>query len=137
MDSVKQLLYLMPDPHSQSWVKVGKTKLPTFQMRIGNYQQGNGPNYTVTWPYCWIGDLKVIDKLELEIKKLFDRNRPLRGRGYTEWVEGYSIVTIRPVIQDIIDGYGYLALPVDDDLLPITVDNVDDVQRRYKNAKKI
>mgnify|MGYP003669705474 CR=1 FL=1 len=100
---IKQLLYLMPDPHSvDTWVKAGKTKLPTFQMRIGNYQQGNGPNYQVKWPMCWIGEKSVVDKLE------------------------------QTKINEIVRGYKYKVESVDTQFLPITVDNVAEVQDHYK-----
>ena len=130
---IKQLLYLMPDPHSvDTWVKAGKTKLPTFQMRIGNYQQGNGPNYQVIWPMCWIGEKSVVDKLEQTIMNLFKDQRPLKGRGYTEWVKDETIESITDKINEIVQGYKYKVEPVDKQFLPITVDNVAYVQDHYK-----
>ena len=129
---IKQLLYLMPCPQGKRWVKAGKTKLPTFQMRIGNYQQGNGPNYTVIWPMCWIGEKTVIDKLEQTIMTIFKEQRPKQGRGFTEWIIDETIETMTEKINTIIHGYGYLVEAVDKDLLPITVDNVVSVQDHYK-----
>ena len=122
----------MPCPQGKRWVKAGKTKLPTFQMRIGNYQQGNGPNYTVIWPMCWIGEKTVIDKLEQTIMTIFKEQRPKQGRGFTEWIIDETIETMTEKINTIILGYGYLVEAVDKDLLPITVDNVVSVQDHYK-----
>lgn len=130
-----QLLYLMPDPHAKNWVKAGKSKLPTFQMRIGNYQQGNGPNYKVTWPHCWIGEKTAVDNLERTIMTLFKEQRPLQGRGYTEWIENETVESMISKIDEIVRGYGFKVEPVEQDLLPITVDNVKQVQDRYMSEK--
>ena len=63
-----RLLYLMDNPHGGNSVKVGSSGLAKYQTRIGNYQQGNGPDYLVTWPICYIGEESIINRLEERIK---------------------------------------------------------------------
>ena len=66
-DIVLRLLYLMDNPHGGLSVKVGSSGLEKYPTRIGNYQQGNGPDYLVTWPVCYIGEQSVVNRLEERI----------------------------------------------------------------------
>jgi hypothetical protein len=66
---------------------------------------------------------------------LFKEQRPLQGRGYTEWIENETVESMTSKIDEIVRGYGFKVKPVEQDLLPITVDNVKQVQDRYMSEK--
>jgi hypothetical protein len=117
-DITLRLLYLMDNPHGGASVKVGTSGLAKFPTRIGNYQQGNGPDYLVTWPMCFIGEESVINRLEERIKDILEHDRLESRLG--EWYDNHTAETIAPKIQSIIQGNHYKVKPLDDDFLPIT-----------------
>ena len=84
---------------------------------------------------AWIGEQTEIEAMEREVKKEFKKDILYEGRGYSEWVSGYSAHTIKPIIQDIIDGFRFKVPPVAAEHLPITVDNLPQVQERYLNEQ--
>lgn len=116
-DITLRLLYLMNNPHGGNSVKVGSSGLSKYQTRIGNYQQGNGPDYLVTWPICYIGEQSVINRLEERIKDSLEHDRLESRLG--EWYDNHTAETIAPKIEAIIDGNRFKVRKVDSKFLPI------------------
>ena len=117
-DIVFRLLYLMDNPHGGLSVKVGSSGLEKYPTRIGNYQQGNGPDYLVTWPVCYIGEQSVVNRLEERIKTVLEHNRLESRLG--EWYDNHTVTTITPKIDDIIQGSHFKVKKVEDKFLPIS-----------------
>ena len=116
-DIVFRLLYLMDNPHGGLSVKVGSSGLEKYPTRIGNYQQGNGPDYLVTWPVCYIGEQSVVNRLEERIKTVLEHNRLESRLG--EWYDNHTVTTITPKIDDIIQGSHFKVKKVESKFLPI------------------
>jgi len=137
MKNTLHLFYLMPTPDSSEDVKVGITRLEVSQIRLGTYQQALGPRLMARWEMAWIGEQTEIEAMEREVKKEFKKDILYEGRGYSEWVSGYSAHTIKPLIEEIIQGFRFKVFQVDAEFLPITVDNLHNVQERYLNEQTI
>jgi hypothetical protein len=135
MKNTTHLFYLLPTPDDSDDVKVGITRLEVSQIRLGTYQQALGPRLMARWEVAWIGEQTEIEAMEREVKKEFRKDILYEGRGYSEWVSGYSAHTIKPVIQEIIDGFRFKVTLVAAEHLPITVDNLPQVQERYLNEQ--
>ena len=112
-----RLLYLMDNPHGGHSVKVGSSGLVKYQTRIGNYQQGNGPDYLVTWPICYIGEQSVVNRLEERIKDTLEHDRLESRLG--EWYDNHTAKTIAPKIEEIIEGNHFKIKQVEKKFLPI------------------
>ena len=112
-----RLLYLMDNPHGGNSVKVGSSGLAKYQTRIGNYQQGNGPDYLVTWPICYIGEESIINRLEERIKDKLEHDRLESSLG--EWYDNHTAKTIAPKIEEIIEGNHFKIKQVEKKFLPI------------------
>mgnify|MGYP001299175768 FL=1 len=112
-----RLLYLMDNPHGGNSVKVGSSGLAKYQTRIGNYQQGNGPDYLVTWPICYIGEESIINRLEERIKDKLEHDRLESRLG--EWYDNHTAGTIAPKIEEIIEGNHFKIKKVEKKFLPI------------------
>ena len=112
-----RLLYLMDNPHGGNSVKVGSSGLAKYQTRIGNYQQGNGPDYLVTWPICYIGEESIINRLEERIKDKLEQDRLESRLG--EWYDNHTAETIAPKIEEIIEGNHFKIKKVEKKFLPI------------------
>ena len=116
-DIILRLLYLMDNPHGGQSVKVGSSGLEKYPTRIGNYQQGNGPDYLVTWPVCYIGEQSVVNRLEERIKTVLEHDRLESRLG--EWYDNHTVTTITPKIDDIIEGSHFKVKKVESKFLPI------------------
>ena len=116
-DIILRLLYLMDNPHGGQSVKVGSSGLEKYPTRIGNYQQGNGPDYLVTWPVCYIGEQSVVNRLEERIKTVLEHDRLESRLG--EWYDNHTVTTITPKIDDIIQGSHFKVKKVESKFLPI------------------
>jgi hypothetical protein len=116
-DIVLRLLYLMDNPHGGQSVKVGSSGLDKYAVRIGNYQQGNGPDYLVTWPICYIGEHSVVNRLEERIKTVLEHDRLESRLG--EWYDNHTVTTITPKIDSIIQGSHFKVKKVESKFLPI------------------
>ena len=114
---ILRLLYLMDNPHGGQSVKVGSSGLEKYPTRIGNYQQGNGPDYLVTWPVCYIGEQSVVNRLEERIKTVLEHDRLESRLG--EWYDNHTVTTITPKIDDIIQGSHFKVKKVESKFLPI------------------
>jgi len=112
-----RLLYLMDNPHGGHSVKVGSSGLVKYQTRIGNYQQGNGPDYLVTWPICYIGEQSIVNRLEERIKDTLEHDRLESRLG--EWYDNHTAKTIAPKIEEIIEGNHFKIKQVEKKFLPI------------------
>ena len=115
---ILRLLYLMDNPHGGQSVKVGSSGLEKYPTRIGNYQQGNGPDYLVTWPVCYIGEQSVVNRLEERIKTVLEHDRLESRLG--EWYDNHTVTTITPKIDDIIEGSHFKVKKVESKFLPIS-----------------
>ena len=127
-DIVLRLLYLMDNPHGGNSVKVGSSGLQVFLTRLGNYQQGNGPDYTVLWPMCYIGEQSIINRLEERIKEILTHDRLESRLG--EWYENHTAETIIPKIDDIILGNHYKVKKLEDKFLPISYENMAKMRKK-------
>jgi hypothetical protein len=107
----------MDNPHGGQSVKVGSSGLEKYPTRIGNYQQGNGPDYLVTWPVCYIGEQSVVNRLEERIKTVLEHDRLESRLG--EWYDNHTVTTITPKIDDIIQGSHFKVKKVESKFLPI------------------
>jgi len=107
----------MDNPHGGQSVKVGSSGLEKYPTRIGNYQQGNGPDYLVTWPVCYIGEQSVVNRLEERIKTVLEHDRLESRLG--EWYDNHTVTTITPKIDDIIEGSHFKVKKVESKFLPI------------------
>jgi hypothetical protein len=107
----------MDNPHGGQSVKVGSSGLDKYAVRIGNYQQGNGPDYLVTWPICYIGEQSVVNRLEERIKTVLEHDRLESRLG--EWYDNHTVTTITPKIDAIIQGSHFKVKKVEDKFLPI------------------
>ena len=116
-DITLRLLYLMDNPHGGHSVKVGSSGLSKYQTRIGNYQQGNGPDYLVAWPICYIGEQSIVNRLEERIKDTLEHDRLESRLG--EWYDNHTAKTIAPKIEEIIEGNHFKIKQVEKKFLPI------------------
>ena len=107
----------MDNPHGGHSVKVGSSGLVKYQTRIGNYQQGNGPDYLVTWPICYIGEQSIVNRLEERIKDTLEHDRLESRLG--EWYDNHTAKTIAPKIEEIIEGNHFKIKQVEKKFLPI------------------
>ena len=126
-----RLLYTMNDPHpvkGQPVVKVGSSGLDVFLTRLGNFQQGNGPNYEVAWPKCWIGIESVTNLLEEALKWELKQERGVSRLG--EWYDGHTSDTVIPIIEELIEGNGFKIKPVDPIFLPISYSNMVETRKK-------
>tara|TARA_B100000902_G_C26701907_1_gene617612 strand:- start:44 stop:484 length:441 start_codon:yes stop_codon:yes gene_type:complete len=133
-----RLLYLMDNPHGGNSVKVGSSGLAKYQTRIGNYQQGNGPDYLVTWPICYIGEESIINRLEERIKDKLEQDRLESRLG--EWYDNHTAETIAPKIEEIIEGNHFKIKKVEKKFLPIAYEVGWKTQKRmleYYQKKSI
>ena len=133
-----RLLYLMDNPHGGNSVKVGSSGLAKYQTRIGNYQQGNGPDYLVTWPICYIGEESIINRLEERIKDKLEHDRLESRLG--EWYDNHTAGTIAPKIEEIIEGNHFKIKKVEKKFLPIAYEVGWKTQKRmleYYQKKSI
>lgn len=133
-----RLLYLMDNPHGGNSVKVGSSGLAKYQTRIGNYQQGNGPDYLVTWPICYIGEESIINRLEERIKDKLEQDRLESRLG--EWYDNHTAETIAPKIEEIIGGNHFKIKKVEKKFLPIAYEVGWKTQKRmleYYQKKSI
>ena len=133
-----RLLYLMDNPHGGNSVKVGSSGLAKYQTRIGNYQQGNGPDYLVTWPICYIGEESIINRLEERIKDKLEHDRLESRLG--EWYDNHTAKTIAPKIEEIIEGNHFKIKQVEKKFLPIAYEVGWKTQKRmleYYQKKSI
>ena len=132
-----RLLYLMDNPHGGNSVKVGSSGLAKYQTRIGNYQQGNGPDYLVTWPICYIGEESIINRLEERIKDKLEHDRLESRLG--EWYDNIQPKRA-PKIEEIIEGNHFKIKKVEKKFLPIAYEVGWKTQKRmleYYQKKSI
>ena len=109
-----------------------------YQTRIGNYQQGNGPDYLVTWPICYIGEESIINRLEERIKDKLEHDRLESRLG--EWYDNHTAETIAPKIEEIIEGNHFKIKKVEKKFLPIAYEVGWKTQKRmleYYQKKSI
>ena len=109
-----------------------------YQTRIGNYQQGNGPDYLVTWPICYIGEESIINRLEERIKDKLEHDRLESRLG--EWYDNHTAETIAPKIEEIIKGNHFKIKKVEKKFLPIAYEIGWKTQKRmleYYQKKSI
>lgn len=109
-------------------VKVGSSGLEVFLTRLGNFQQGNGPNNEVAWPACWIGVDTVTNLLEDSVKWELKQERGASRLG--EWYDGYTSRTVEPIIEDLIEGNGFKIKKLDPLFLPIKYSNMVEFRKK-------
>lgn len=120
----------MLDPFGGPAAKIGKTK--HFDVRLGVYQNSySSRSHVAQFAYVWIGDKLVIDRLEAELKKEFDWEIELDGRGHSEWMQDIDIDEVVQKIQQMIDDYRFKVIRVDQRFLPLTIHNLDAFLKEY------
>lgn len=108
--------------------KVGITGNP--DVRLGVYQNSYSRNsHTACFNIAYVGTATAIGNLERAVKKHFSWDIERDGRGHSEWVSNHSPKDIETKVDQIIDGYKFKVVKVPSQFLPITVDNLDELEQ--------
>lgn len=123
----------MQDPFGGPDAKIGKTG--SFADRLGTYQNSySSRSHVACFDYVWVGDKIAIDRLESVLKKEFDWEIELDGRGHSEWLQDIDIDDVIQKIQQTIDDYRFKVRRVDQKFLPLTIYNLDEFLEEHKRV---
>ena len=107
--------------------KIGITSHPA--VRLGVYQNSySRKSHVACFNVVYIGPARVISNLEKVVKQHFNWEIERDGRGSSEWVSK-TYKTIETEIDEIIKGYRFKIQKIPKVLLPITVDNLDNLTK--------
>jgi hypothetical protein len=125
-------LYVMLDPFGGPDAKIGKTG--HFEVRLGVYQNSySSRSHVAQFAHVWVGDASAIDRLEAVLKKEFDWEIELDGRGHSEWMQDIDIDDVVQKIQQMIDDYRFKVRKVDQKFLPLTIYNLDEFLEEHES----
>jgi hypothetical protein len=123
-------LYVMLDPFGGPDAKIGKTG--HFEVRLGTYQNSySSRSHIARFDYVWVGEGNAIDRLEAVLKKEFDWEIELDGRGHSEWLQDVDVINIVAKIEQVINNYKYKVRRVSKSYLPLTIHNLDKFFEKY------
>lgn len=132
---MKKILYIVLDPFGGPDLKIGKTGL--FAARLGNYQNSySSRSYVANFAEVWVGDGLAIDRLESVLKKEFDWEIELDGRGHSEWMYDVSKSDVIKKIEKIIKDYKFKVERVSKKYLPLNIHNMDQFTDSYLTKKE-
>lgn len=121
------LLYIFQDPFGSNDSKIGKTSHP--DVRLGVYQNSySARSHIAQFDFAFYGEAKAINNLEKAIKTEFDWDIEQDGRGFSEWIGNHTSLEVFEKVEEIIKGYHFKVNKVPDQLVPIVVDNLSDLQ---------
>lgn len=123
----QKLFYIFSDPMGSVDSKIGITSHPA--VRLGVYQNSySRKSHVACFNVVYIGPARVISNLEKVVKQHFNWEIERDGRGSSEWVSK-TYKTIETEIDEIIKGYRFKIQKIPKVLLPITVDNLDNLTK--------
>ena len=123
----QKLFYIFSDPMGSVDSKIGITGHPA--VRLGVYQNSySRKSHVACFNVVYIGPARVISNLEKVVKQHFNWEIERDGRGSSEWVSK-TYKTIETEIDEIIKGYRFKIQKIPKVLLPITVDNLDNLTK--------
>lgn len=121
------IFYIFQDPMGIDSCKAGLTSSPA--VRLGVYQNSySARSHIAQFDYAFVGTKNAISKLESRVKQDFDWDIERDGRGFSEWIDFHTNKQVLEKVQEIINSCHYKVQAVPTELLPITVDNLDDIQ---------
>jgi hypothetical protein len=123
-------LYAFNDPMGAPDSKAGITG--HFANRLGVYQNSYSRNsHIACFDIVYIGPRRAIENLEKAIKQKFDWHIERDGRGHSEWISGWTADMLEKEIDAIIDGYKFKVTKVPKKYLPLTVDNLPNLEENF------
>lgn len=125
MDNWK-LFYVFQDPMGASDSKIGITGNPA--VRLGVYQNSySSRSHLAQFDYVYYGEKKTVEHLEKVMKQLYDWDIERDGRGFSEWIWNNTSKDIVKKIDEVIEGYRFKVYKVSEDLLPINIENLEEL----------
>lgn len=126
------IFYIFQDPFGIDSSKAGLTGSPA--VRLGVYQNSySARSHTAQFDYAFIGTKGAIAKLESRVKQEFDWDIERDGRGHSEWIDFHTSAQLLEKVEAIIESCRYKVQMVPKEFLPLTVDNLDDLQNWLTN----
>lgn len=106
--------------------KIGITGHP--EVRLGVYQNSySRKSHIACFDKVYFGPARAVANLEKAIKQKFDWNIERDGRGASEWI-AKTYTEIEQEIDLLIKGYQFQISKVPKKLLPVTVDNLENLK---------
>jgi len=128
------IFYIFLDPLGNKSSKIGMTS--HLKVRLGQYQNSYScDSHLAQFDVAYIGKLDVITSLENAVKRRYADDIKHEGRGFTEWISGYSSMEIEQEVDKIIAGYRFKVEKVPAKYLPITIDNAEKLLENLTNNK--
>ena len=125
-----KLFYIFKDPMGSIDSKVGITGHPA--VRLGSYQNSySRKSHIACFDRVYFGPARAIGTLEKAIKQKYDWHIERDGRGASEWVTK-TYTEIEQEIDELIDGYKFKIVKVPKKFLPVTVDNLPQLEEWIK-----
>lgn len=129
------LVYVFQDPFGAPDSKAGRTSSP--DVRLGVYQNSySSRSYVAQFDFAFYGAKRAIENLESAIKKEFDWDIELDGRGHSEWIWDKTSHDVRTKIQELIEGYRFKIKEVPEQFLPLTIHNLDLFEEYLEQEKQ-
>jgi hypothetical protein len=126
----KKGFYLFKDPLGTNAVKQGITG--SWEPRLGVYQNSySRKSHTACFNAVWVGGDTAINELEKVVKREYNRDIEMSGWGHSEWIDNHSLELIEAKVDEIIKGYCYKIVKVDQKFLPLTIDNMPEFKQHY------
>lgn len=121
-----KLFYIFKDPMGADESKIGITGHP--EVRLGSYQISySRKSHIACFDVVYFGPQGAIERLEKEVKNTFNWQIERDGRGHSEWVSK-NFKKIETEIDDLIDGFKFKIKKLPKRFLPLTVDNLPEVE---------
>ncbi len=129
-----KMLYAFLCPFGTKNTKIG-VSLRIYE-RLGTYQNSySAEGHIAGFDIAWVGKDRHIDRLEKELKNVFNKNIADDTRGFSEWVSGYTPDDVAAKVEELIDGFGlrHHIKRIGAEDLPVTVYNLDEVLEKYQD----
>lgn len=118
--------YCFRCPLGANDVKIGITS--HFEVRLGSYQNSYSRNsYVARFDLVYLGDDRAIASLEKIVKQRYNWAIERDGRGASEWISNHSVEEIERIVDGLIAGHKFKITKVPKDMLPVTIDNLNDL----------
>ena len=119
------LFYVFPCPLGDNSCKIGLTTNARMRLDVYGMSYSNR-KHTACFESVYYGSPTAIINLEAAVKTHFyDYIEPSSGR--TEWVLDHSLRTVDHQVQNIINGHRFKIKKIPQQLLPVTVHNLNNV----------
>ena len=121
------IFYIFQDPFGVDSSKAGLTSSPA--VRLGVYQNSySARSHIAQFDFAFVGTKSAITKLENHVKQHFEWDIERDGRGFSEWIDHHTSEQVLHKVKEIVDSCHYKVELLPDEFLPVTVDNLDDIQ---------